>query len=71
MTRLFWTKRYMAPLYGGCVPGRDFPRLFEWARSGDIELASLISREYPLKDLAGAFEDMLSGRSAKGVLRFG
>ena len=71
MPRFFWNKRYMTPLYGGCVPKRDFPRLFEWAGSGEIELASLISKEYRLQDLDEALDDMLTGRSAKGVLRFG
>lgn len=71
MPRFFWNKCYMAPLYGGCVPDRDFPRLFDWAASGEIELRSLISKEYRLEELGEALADMLSGRSAKGVLRFG
>ena len=69
LPQLFWNKRYMAPLYGGCVPGRDFPRLFDWAARGQLEVASLISHRYPLQALAQAFDDMLSGRSSKGVLR--
>ena len=69
LTRFFWNKRYLTPLYGGCVPERDFPRLFAWAQSGAIELAALIGKEYPLQDLGKAFDDMLSGRSAKGVLQ--
>ncbi|HEV2596360.1 MAG TPA: alcohol dehydrogenase catalytic domain-containing protein [Sphingomicrobium sp.] len=70
MPRFFWNKRYMTPLYGGCVPSRDFPRLFQWACDGTIELASLISKEYELTDLRTALDDMLSGRTAKGVVRF-
>lgn len=69
LTDFFWNKRYMTPLYGGCVPSRDFPRLFRWASAGEIELASLITREYRLEDLAEAMDDMLSGRTAKGVVR--
>lgn len=69
LTRFFWNKRYLAPLYGGCVPARDFPRLFEWVRRGELELGSLISHRYPLEQLGRAFEDMLSGRSTKGVLQ--
>jgi S-(hydroxymethyl)glutathione dehydrogenase / alcohol dehydrogenase len=69
LTQLFWNKRYLAPLYGGCVPARDFPRLFEWVDRGEIELASLISHRYPLERLDQAFEDMLHGRSSKGVLQ--
>lgn len=66
---LFWNKRYLAPLYGGCVPERDFPRLFDWVMQGKLELASLVSHRYPLERLADAFGDMLGGRSSKGVLR--
>ncbi|MDO1527709.1 alcohol dehydrogenase catalytic domain-containing protein [Fulvimonas sp. R45] len=69
LTDLFWNKRYLAPLYGGCVPARDFPRLFDWIAQGRLELAALISHRYPMEALARAFDDMLAGRSTKGVLR--
>lgn len=68
LTDLFWNKRYLAPLYGGCVPSRDFPRLFEWIAEGKLELAGLISHRYPMDALDRAFEDMLQGRSSKGVV---
>ncbi|TAM92388.1 MAG: histidine kinase [Rhodanobacteraceae bacterium] len=68
LTDLFWNKRYMSPLYGGCVPARDFPRLFEWIAEGRLELAGLISHRYPMDALVRAFDDMLQGRSSKGVL---
>ncbi|MGN6739465.1 zinc-binding dehydrogenase [Dyella sp.] len=69
LTDLFWNKRYLAPLYGGCVPSRDFPRLFTWLAEGRLELAGLISHRYPMEALDQAFDDMLQGRSSKGVLR--
>jgi S-(hydroxymethyl)glutathione dehydrogenase / alcohol dehydrogenase len=53
------------------VPTRDFPRLFDWVSRGELELAALVSHRYPLEALGEAFDDMLSGRSAKGVLRIG
>lgn len=68
LTDLFWNKRYMAPLYGGCVPSRDFPRLYDWHAQGLLELASLVSHRYRLESLDRAFVDMLDGRSTKGVL---
>jgi len=68
LTQLFWNKRYLTPLYGGCVPARDFPRLFDWVRRGKLELASLITHRYPLERLKQAIDDMLTGRSSKGVL---
>lgn len=69
LTDLFWNKRYLAPLYGGCMPARDFPRLFEWIAEGKLELAGLISHRYPMDALDRAFDDMLQGRGSKGVLR--
>ncbi|MGA0586509.1 alcohol dehydrogenase catalytic domain-containing protein [Dyella sp. KRB-257] len=69
LTDLFWNKRYLAPLYGGCVPARDFPRLFGWIGEGRLEVDALISHRYPMDALESAFDDMLQGRSTKGVLR--
>lgn len=69
LTDLFWNKRHLAPLYGGCVPARDFPRIFEWIAQGKLELAGFISHRYPMDALDRAFDDMLQGRSSKGVLR--
>lgn len=68
LTELFWNKRYLAPLYGGCVPARDFPRLFGWITEGKLELAGLVSHRYRIDELERAFEDMLQGRSTKAVL---
>ena len=70
LTDFFWNKRYLAPLYGGCVPARDFPRLFDWVLGGELQLDSLVSHRYPLAALGTAFDDMLAGRSSKGVLHF-
>jgi S-(hydroxymethyl)glutathione dehydrogenase/alcohol dehydrogenase len=70
MPQFWWDKRYQVPLYGGCLPARDFPRLFEWAASGDLHLDSLVTHSYALPDLGCALDDMLAGRSAKGVILF-
>ena len=58
------------PLYGGCLPERDFPRLFEWAERGDLQLDAMVTHTYRLPQLGNALADMLAGRSAKGVLLF-
>lgn len=68
LTDFFWNKRYLAPLYGGCVPARDFPRLFDWHARGALEVDGLVSHRYPLSGLQAAFDDMLSGRSSKAIL---
>lgn len=65
-----WNKRYLTPLYGGCVPSRDFPRLIDWALSGDLELSAMVDATYRLDDLGQALDDMLAGRTTKGVILF-
>jgi len=67
--RLFeWDKTYINPLYGQCQPSRDFPRLFDLYRKGDLLLDELVTTTYPLDRAADAFADMLAGKNAKGVL---
>jgi Zn-dependent alcohol dehydrogenase len=63
-----WDKTYINPLYGKCVPGRDFPRLLRLYKSGMLKLDELVTPTYGLGDLAAAFEDMKAGRIAKAVL---
>ncbi|MBL9129485.1 MAG: alcohol dehydrogenase catalytic domain-containing protein [Verrucomicrobiales bacterium] len=70
MPWFMWNKTYVTPLYGGCVPGRDFPKIFDLYRRGELRLDELVTREYALDDLASAMDDMLEGRNAKGVIRF-
>lgn len=71
MPWFMWNKTYLTPLYGGCVPERDFPRLFEHYRRGELKLDELVTRTYRLEELGEALEDMLAGRNAKGVIVFG
>ncbi len=70
MPQFWWDKRYLVPLYGGCLPERDFPRLFDWAARGELALDSMVTHTWRLGDLAQALDDMLAGRSAKGVILF-
>ena len=71
MPQFWWDKRYLVPLYGGCQPQRDFPRLFDWAERGELALDSMVTHTYQLDQLQQALDDMLAGRSAKGVILFG
>ena len=69
--RLFeWDKIYINPLYGQCRPQIDFPKLMSLYKQGDLKLDQMITREYKLDDLQTAFDDMLEGRNAKGVIVF-
>lgn len=68
MPWFMWNKTYTTPLYGDCVPARDFPRLFQHYAAGELLLDELVTRTYRLEELPGAFDDMLAGRLAKGVI---
>ncbi|SPE48895.1 Alcohol dehydrogenase [Verrucomicrobia bacterium] len=70
MPWFMWNKTYLTPLYGGCVPGRDFTRIFEHYRCKELLLDELVTRTYPLEALPQAMDDMLTGRNAKGVIVF-
>ncbi|TMU57326.1 alcohol dehydrogenase catalytic domain-containing protein [Flagellimonas algicola] len=65
-----WDKVYINPLYGGCNPEKDFPKIIEHYKSGALKLEEMITRTYPLAQLDQAFEDMLAGKNAKGVIVF-
>nr|WP_169605342.1 Zn-dependent alcohol dehydrogenase [Microscilla sp. PRE1] len=69
--RLFeWDKLYINPLYGKCRPQLDFPKLESLYHKGELKLDEMITRTYQLEDLQQAFDDMLSGKNAKGVIVF-
>ncbi len=70
MPQFWWDKRYLVPLYGGCLPERDFPRLCDWALRGELALERMVTHTYRLNDLGQALDDMLNGCCAKGVILF-
>jgi len=65
-----WDKVYLNPLYGMANPQYDFPKLLELYDRGLLKLDELVTRTYDLDDLQSAFDDMMAGRNAKGVILF-
>ena len=63
-----WDKTYINPLYGKCVPERDFPRLLRHYAAGQLKIDEMVTGRYPLHELPRAFGDMLAGKNAKAVL---
>lgn len=68
MSLFEWDKTYINPLYGKCRPQEDLPRILGLYESGEILLDELVTRTYSLEELPTAFEDLLAGNNAKGVL---
>jgi NDMA-dependent alcohol dehydrogenase len=54
--------------YGGVNPMRDFPALIDRYRDGTLKLDELISRRYSLEQINEAFEEMLNGPGARGIV---
>lgn len=70
MPWFMWDKVYITPLYGQCIPARDFPRIFEHYIKRELLLDEMVTRTYPLEKLGEALDDMLEGRNSKGVIVF-
>ncbi|TCK85559.1 alcohol dehydrogenase catalytic domain-containing protein [Albibacterium bauzanense] len=65
-----WDKVYINPLYGKCCPQVDFPKIIKHYEEGEILLEEMITRSYSIDNLKQAFDDMLQGKNAKGVIKF-
>jgi S-(hydroxymethyl)glutathione dehydrogenase/alcohol dehydrogenase len=39
-------------------------------RSGQLDLAGMVTREYDLKDINQGYQDMRDGKNIRGVLRY-
>jgi len=68
MTLFEWDKIYINPLYGKCIPERDFPKLLRHYDRHELRLDEMVTGKYKLDDLPRAFDDMLAGKNAKAVL---
>ncbi|HVR76270.1 MAG TPA: zinc-binding dehydrogenase, partial [Planctomycetota bacterium] len=56
--------------YGTSVPARDFPLYAELFLKGQLDLGRLVTRTYRLDEINEAYEDMLRGDGARGVIVF-
>lgn len=56
--------------YGSVSIRRDFPLFLDWYRAGRLKLDELITQEYPLEEINEAYDAMLGGEVARGVVVF-
>ena len=63
-------KRIYGSLYGSCNTRREFPRLLDFYRSGQLLLDELISGRYSLEQVNEAYADLLKGDARRGVIVF-
>ncbi|MBX3052830.1 MAG: Zn-dependent alcohol dehydrogenase [Caldilineaceae bacterium] len=67
---IFQNKSLLGSFAGSARPDIDLPNLQRLYLAGKLDLDSLITKRYPLDDIALAFEDMEAGKVARGVLVF-
>ncbi len=63
-------KTVIGSYYGTAHTARDFPFLLDLYAAGKLNLDRLISRTYQLADINAAFDAMLNGEVARGVVTF-
>lgn len=63
-------KRVIGSYYGSANPRRDFDRFLELYLAGKLKLEELITREYQLDEINAAYEALLEGEIARGVIVF-
>jgi S-(hydroxymethyl)glutathione dehydrogenase/alcohol dehydrogenase len=64
------SKHIVSCYYGDSDPRYDIPRILDLYTAGKIKLDELITRRYRLEDINTAFQDMLAGEVARGVIEF-
>jgi Zn-dependent alcohol dehydrogenase len=63
-------KQLLGSYYGTANTTRDFPLILDLYMAGRLNLGALVSQTYPLADVNHAFDVMLSGDVARGVIVF-
>jgi S-(hydroxymethyl)glutathione dehydrogenase/alcohol dehydrogenase len=63
-------KQVRGCLFGSSNPRHDIPELLALYDSGQLKLDELITREYALDDVNEGYDDMLSGKNLRGVIRY-
>ena len=61
-------KSILGSMYGGCNPGRDFPRLLDFYSAGKLDLDGMITTTYSIDEAPQAFADLEAGVNARGVI---
>lgn len=66
----FQEKVLTGSMYGGARPSVDFPRLLDLYKGGRLKLDELVTATYTIDQAATAFEDLVAGVNARGVIVF-
>jgi S-(hydroxymethyl)glutathione dehydrogenase/alcohol dehydrogenase len=61
-------KQVVGSLFGSGNPRYDIPKLIGLYREGQIDLDSLVTKEYTLEQVNEGYDDMRSGKNIRGVM---
>lgn len=62
-------KRIVGAIFGSVNARKDIPALIQSYQDGVLDLAGMVTREYPLEAINQGYQDMHAGRNIRGVLR--
>ena len=68
---IFSQKEIVGNVYGGCNPHADLPKLMSLYRKGLLRLDELVTKRYTLEQVNEGYDDMLAGRTMRGLIDFG
>ena len=63
-------KQVRGSIFGSSNPRSDIFKLLSLYDNGQLKLDELITREYVLDDVNTGYDDMLSGRNLRGLIRY-
>jgi S-(hydroxymethyl)glutathione dehydrogenase/alcohol dehydrogenase len=67
---IFSQKEIVGNVYGGCNPHADIPRILSLYKHGLLKLDELVSKTYTLEQINEGYDDLLNGRTMRGVINF-
>jgi S-(hydroxymethyl)glutathione dehydrogenase/alcohol dehydrogenase len=67
---VLWQKTLTGSLNGGCNPRNDIPAMLRLWDTGQLNLDDLVTNEYRLEQINDAYDDLLSGKNLRGVIRY-
>jgi S-(hydroxymethyl)glutathione dehydrogenase/alcohol dehydrogenase len=65
-----WQKRFQGSVYGLLSPWDDVPRLLALYESGHLKLDELVTRTYPLDEIAQGYADLRAGVNIRGLIEY-
>jgi S-(hydroxymethyl)glutathione dehydrogenase/alcohol dehydrogenase len=63
-------KNLQGTIFGGGNPYYDIPQLLSMYKAGKLNLDDMVTRQYTLEQINDGYQDMLSGKNIRGVIRY-